>query len=201
MEATSKSGIKATLEVDVTPITIDTIKITIKDTTLFVGGTTQATAKITPVDADNKELTWKSSDTKVATIDANGKITALKAGTTEITATSKDEATESDPITLTVKDKPASGDISERAGTYIDSDEYVEIKIGVDGTVSIINDYYYAQIYNDEVEFTKVSYDGNKFVGENNLYDEQITLVFNSDGTVTYKYGENDPITLTKSAA
>lgn len=202
LEATSKSGIKATLEVDVTPITIDTIKITIKDTTLFVGGTTQATAKITPVDADNKELTWKSSDTKVATIDANGKITALKAGTTEITATSKDQyAKESDPITLTVKDKPASGDISERAGTYIDSDETVEIKIGVDGTVSIINDYNYAQIYNDEVEFTKVSYDGNKFVGENNLYDEQITLVFNSDGTVTYKYGENDPITLTKSAA
>ncbi len=200
LEATSKSGIKATLEVDVTPITVDSIKITIKNTTLFVGDTTKATATIKPVDADNQELTWKSSDAKVATIDKDGNITALKAGTTEITATSKDQyAAESNTITLTVKDKPASGDISARAGTYIDSDEYVEIKIGTDGTVYVIKDYYCAQIFDDEVEFSKVSYDGNKFVGENSLY-EQITLNFNSDGTVAYTYGENDSITLTKSA-
>ena len=194
MEATSKSGIKATLEVDVTPITIDTIKITIKDTTLFVGGTTQATAKITPVDADNKELTWKSSDTKVATIDANGKITALKAGTTEITATSKDQyETESNSITLTVRDKPAGADRSTRAGTYDDDAGSVEISIDSNGTVTVVCDYNNG-VY--DAALTLVSYDGTTYVGKTEGQYE-VTLEFNQDGTVTYTYETYDSVVLT----
>lgn len=194
LEATSKSGIKATLKVDVTPITIDTIKITIKDTTLFVGGTTQATAKITPVDADNKELTWKSSDTKVATIDANGKITALKAGTTEITATSKDQyATESDPITLTVMDKPAGADRYTHAGTYDDDAGSVEISIDSNGRVTVVCDYNNG-VY--DAALTLVSYDGTTYVGKTEDQYE-VTLAFNKDGTVTYTYETYDSVVLT----
>lgn len=193
LEATSKSGIKATLKVDVTPITIDTIKITIKDTTLFVGGTTQATAKITPVDADNKELTWKSSDTKVATIDANGKITALKAGTTKITATSKDQYAESNSITLTVRDKPAGADRSTRAGTYDDDAESVEISIDSNGTVTVVYDYNNG-VY--DAVLTLVSYDGTTYVGKTEGQYE-VTLEFNQDGTVTYTYETYDSVVLT----
>ncbi|MDD7613292.1 MAG: Ig-like domain-containing protein, partial [Candidatus Enterosoma sp.] len=183
-------------EVDVTPITIDTIKITIKDTTLFVGGTTQATAKITPVDADNKELTWKSSDTKVATIDANGKITALKAGTTEITATSKDSYAESNSITLTVKDKPTGADISEHAGTYSDENGWVQITISKSGVVTIDFDYAYTSA--EDYDLTLVSYDGTTFVGENSSLNEQVKLVFQDNGSVDYIYGSEDPVSLSK---
>jgi len=39
---------------------------------------------------DNADMTWTSSDTSIATVDANGKVKALKPGNTIITSTSKD---------------------------------------------------------------------------------------------------------------
>lgn len=50
--------------------------------------TAQLTAEVTPSYADNKKVTWKSSDEKVATVDENGKVTAVGNGTATITATS-----------------------------------------------------------------------------------------------------------------
>ena len=43
-----------------------------------------------PENAMNKEITWASNDTHIATVDKNGKVTALEAGTCVITATSQD---------------------------------------------------------------------------------------------------------------
>ena len=51
--------------------------------------TMQLSAKVYPLTAD-QSVTWKSSSTKVATIDETGKITFLKAGSVTITATAKD---------------------------------------------------------------------------------------------------------------
>ena len=45
------------------------------------------TVNITPNDADDKTVIWKSSDTSVATVNS-GKIVAIHEGTTVITATS-----------------------------------------------------------------------------------------------------------------
>lgn len=52
--------------------------------------------------AESKQITWKSSDTKVATVDANGTVTAKAKGTAVITATAKDGSELSDRITLRV---------------------------------------------------------------------------------------------------
>jgi alpha-tubulin suppressor-like RCC1 family protein len=85
----------------------------------FGNGTT--TASSTPVAMSGTGVTWTSSSTAVATVDATGRATAVHAGTTTITATDSTGATASttltvrDPVTLTVI--PAGGGTGSVAST------------------------------------------------------------------------------------
>ncbi len=72
--------------------------------TLTVGETYKVKLTITPSNATNKTATWKSSNTKVVTVDKNGKITAKGVGTATVTATVDGKTVE---IKVTVKAKPA----------------------------------------------------------------------------------------------
>jgi len=56
-----------------------------------------------PSDATNKAVTWKSSNTKIATVDKNGKVKAVKKGTVTITATAKDGSGKKVTCKVTVK--------------------------------------------------------------------------------------------------
>lgn len=67
------------------------------------GQTVTLTTTITPSNATNKAVTWKSSDTKVATVSSSGKVTAVANGTATITATSKDGSKKSATCKVTVK--------------------------------------------------------------------------------------------------
>ena len=58
--------------------------------TLTLPETAQLTAIITPSDATNQVLNWTSSNTSVATVDANGFITTKAVGSTTIKATTTD---------------------------------------------------------------------------------------------------------------
>ena len=53
-------------------------------------GTYTLKATVNPSDASNKNVTWKSSDDKIATVDANGKVTAVAVGKATITVTTED---------------------------------------------------------------------------------------------------------------
>lgn len=66
----------------------------------MVGATRQITATIEPADADDKTVTWSSSNESVATVDGNGLITFVGEGTATITAKTSNgiEAT----VTVTV---------------------------------------------------------------------------------------------------
>ncbi|MCM3627101.1 S-layer homology domain-containing protein [Paenibacillus glycanilyticus] len=55
-----------------------------------VGGTETLTATVNPEDAANKQVTWSSSNTAVATVNASGVVTAVGAGTANVTATTED---------------------------------------------------------------------------------------------------------------
>ena len=57
---------------------------------ISVGSTTQLTAQVRPSNAANTDVTWKSSDKRVAVVDRNGLVTAVSEGTAIITVTSKE---------------------------------------------------------------------------------------------------------------
>ncbi|MBU3146898.1 Ig domain-containing protein, partial [Clostridium sp. CF012] len=71
-------------------ISASSIELDKAATTLIVGNTTTLNASILPVDAANKNVNWISSDETIATVDATGKVTAIKAGTATVTATTQD---------------------------------------------------------------------------------------------------------------
>lgn len=57
---------------------------------LRVGGTYELYAKVSPVNAANKKVSWSTSSSTIASVDSNGKVTAKDAGTCTITATTVD---------------------------------------------------------------------------------------------------------------
>ena len=74
------------------PSTISVTGITLNATTATInqGETAQLMASIVPTNATNKNVTWTSSDPKVATVDSRGKVTAIGVGKATITATTAD---------------------------------------------------------------------------------------------------------------
>lgn len=65
---------------------IDSIDLDKTDFTLLVGQSYKLKADVFPVDTPASAIMWKSSKESVATVDENGKVTAHKAGSAEITA-------------------------------------------------------------------------------------------------------------------
>ena len=84
---TARVGIK-TLQCNVTVVD-SSIKLNKKDLTLFVGGTSKHTfqLKATVKGANKKDITWKSSNAGVVSVDQTGLLTANKGGVATITAT------------------------------------------------------------------------------------------------------------------
>lgn len=72
---------------------------------VFVGETTQMYAYALPANATDRNITWESSDSSVATVSADGIVTGLKEGAVTITASSAD-GTLSDSQTFEVTYPP-----------------------------------------------------------------------------------------------
>ena len=72
-------------KVSVTALTLNQTVISLEK-----GKTFQLNATVTPASATDKAVTWKSSNTKIATVSSTGKVTAKSAGTVTITCTAKD---------------------------------------------------------------------------------------------------------------
>ena len=84
--------------VAVNKLTLNKTKATlVKDETLTLKAT------VTPTNAANKAVTWKSSNTKVATVTSSGKVTAKGVGTAIITCTAKDGSRKSATCKITVR--------------------------------------------------------------------------------------------------
>ncbi len=80
------------------------------NTALNIGATEKLIPTITPSNATNKAVTWKSSDTSVATVGTDGTVKGIKAGTATITVTTQDGGKTADcTVTVNAATKPVTG--------------------------------------------------------------------------------------------
>lgn len=92
-----------TYELTVKEVPLESISIKGDVTSLEEGKTTKLNVVFNPTNTtDDKTVVWSSSDTKVATVDANGVVKAVKAGTVKITAKVGDKTAEY-ALTVTAK--------------------------------------------------------------------------------------------------
>lgn len=87
--ATSKDGSIKSESIHVIvpdPIGVDSIELQGYKTELCISQTTSAKVTISPYNAEDKALVWTSSNETVATVDENGKVTAIGDGTATISA-------------------------------------------------------------------------------------------------------------------
>ena len=103
---TTDGGKTATCTVTVEKKTVAVTMVSLDKTTLSleVGGESTLAATVSPSNATNKKLKWSSSNTAVATVDQNGKVKGIKAGSATITVTTEDGGKKA-TCAVTVKDK------------------------------------------------------------------------------------------------
>lgn len=111
-----KAETKVTVTTNVEGITLDKT-----EGVLTVGNTVTVTATVTPDTATNTSVTWTSSDEAIATVDSEGKITAVAPGTATITAVSDSNPDVSAAYAVTVQAKkvvaPASTKTSSKSNS------------------------------------------------------------------------------------
>ena len=81
-----KASCKVTINQPVTEISLSQTNIELSN----IGESVQLEATITPEDASDKSVTWKSNNEQVCIVSSTGMVTAIGAGTTVVTATTND---------------------------------------------------------------------------------------------------------------
>ena len=162
--ATSSNGKTAgcTVTVKQKEIAITGISLNKSTTSITEGESETLTATITPSNTTgDKTVKWSSSNEAVAAVDSNGKVTAKKAGTAVITATSSNRKTAS--CTVTVKQKDTYTGLRDVNGTltYFTNGQADKTYTGF---VSYAGNNYYVINGVVDTSYTNVTYDGKDWL-------------------------------------
>ncbi|MBR6119945.1 MAG: S8 family serine peptidase, partial [Oscillospiraceae bacterium] len=95
--------VKTTISYEVDPYAVSGVSVTPETLDLYKGATADLTAKVTPLTASDRTVSWSSSNTGVATVDQNGHVTAVAKGTATITASSNANSAIKGSCTVTVE--------------------------------------------------------------------------------------------------
>lgn len=87
--STDNTSVKATCKITV-KVKATGVKLSKTEASVFQGAKVTLKATVQPSDATNKNVTWKSSNKAIATVDSKGVVTGVKVGTVTITCTSVD---------------------------------------------------------------------------------------------------------------
>lgn len=105
--------IKATCTITVksSAIAVTKLSLSVSSAEVSVGKTLTLSCTIEPTNATNKELVWSTSDETIATVDAQGVVTGVKAGTVTITVASKSNPSVTATCTVTVVGETSIDDV------------------------------------------------------------------------------------------
>ena len=163
--ATTENGKTAscTITVEKKLIPITEVYLDKSSATLTEGDTATLTATVLPENTtDSKNVSWSSSNSEVAIVDANGTVTAKSAGTAIITATSENGKTASCTVTVNKKD------------TYTGLRD-------VDGQLKYFNN------GNIDTTYTGFAdYEGNRYYVSNGVVDTTYTSLILDNGNWVY---------------
>ena len=147
--STTDPSITATCNVTVQAIAVTDVSLNKSSLSLQIGGNETLTATVAPANATNKNITWESSNTAVATVN-NGKVTGVAAGTATITVTTVDgNKTATCTVTVTAGPSVPSTTLSLHVPEIY---EAKEIAGGYGGTLTVNSGNEYEVFY-----FCKIS--------------------------------------------
>ena len=136
VKATSSNTVIKKLTVTGVKRVINVSSVALDKTTVNLkkGETVKLNATIAPADADNKEVTYTSSNSAVAKVDNTGLVTAIASGEAVITVTTKDGsktasckvtvAKETEPLAITVTSKISGNDYTFTANATGGNKDY-----------------------------------------------------------------------------
>ncbi|WP_162356934.1 Ig-like domain-containing protein [Metabacillus mangrovi] len=127
--ATAKANTKVYKSITV-KVTQKSVKVSKTKTSLFQGKTETLTAAVSPSDSIDKAVSWKSSNTKIATVDSKGKVTGKTKGTAVITASVKGAKTVKVTVTVTPPVLASSVKINKAYAT-VSKGSYVTLSASV----------------------------------------------------------------------
>ena len=115
---TNDGGFTATCEVTCTIVQVE--EITASDVTVMEGNTSAIDYAVLPEDASYPQVSFSSADETIATVNSNGVVTGITAGTTTVTISTTHEPVVSKTINVTVTENPnLVVNVATTSNTYI----------------------------------------------------------------------------------
>ncbi|MDD1621410.1 MAG: Ig-like domain-containing protein [Methylococcaceae bacterium] len=115
------------------PIAVSGVTVTPSSASLSIGSTANLTASVQPTNATNKGVSWSSSNTGVATVNANGLVTGVSAGNANVTVTTADggRTASSTVKVLAANQPPPQGD--RTVGAMLNGERLSDLSLAATG--------------------------------------------------------------------
>ncbi len=125
------------------PVAVASVDLPNDTETIIEGEQITLSATVLPKLADNKSITWESSDESIATVDASGVVTSHTHGVVTITARSTENNTIFDTTEITVRELIAASvtydDASYYQNTIFDSSQPITVTVNYNaGTGNVV---------------------------------------------------------------